>query len=325
MIYAHIGICKYNKITPNYSKSVQEVYTEFWRGMLLEEPGGINLLTCVGDTSSTKNRYRNNPSIWDIIWGTPQSGYDLPPWVPDFQAKIEPPSLTERYCSVPGFSDSAFSVSVNLPERAFRVCSHSNLLTLYGFHFDTASAMSECTRKITNDHSILQLLSLMLSMLENGSLAYPSTEEKINAIWKTMAILTEAVGDKAQYPVAESSRERFASWMLYSLALPRAIGKYNKRIASQNAALEKLHDLDKSGLIPSHADVKSEAEAFREAQVARINALRKGREVTVPAYSSTKLEAISFGVTALNHMRLFRTEGFYVGKGPQSMQAGDEI
>jgi hypothetical protein len=113
--------------------------------------------------------------------------------------------------------------------------------------------------------------------------------------------------------------------MLYTLMLPRAIGKHNKCIASQNAVLEKLYGLDRSGLIQSLAKVKSEAKAFRQFQVSRMNKLRNGSGEALPAYSPTNMAAISFGVLGLRHMRLFRTEGSYVGKGPQSIQTGDEI
>ena len=133
ILYAHRGICeKGHLLKPDYSKPVAQVYTEFWREVL-ERIRDTNFLTYVEDGSCSENRGKTCQSFIQMVLqvvsslirslrGLPWSKTrPLPSWVPDFQVKLEPDSLTAHYCTIPREGSAVplegFDVSKGAPPK----------------------------------------------------------------------------------------------------------------------------------------------------------------------------------------------------------------
>src|SRR2546430_19710 len=96
--------------------------------------------------------------------------------------------------------------------------------------------------------------------------------------------------------------------------------------ACHDSILQELQQFDTSGLIPSSEDVESHARELRHL-LGRLEASKGKASLAFTPNTSgfVDLAATTFGDMALTCMRLFRTKDCYVGKGPQSVQVGDEI
>lgn len=333
MLYAHMGVCNYTRIVPDYKKPLGQVYMDLWADILERVPTSVNFLTCVEDASCSVNRSTSvalfeasvpkKTEPWEIPLPIP-----LPSWVPDFQARLEPASLTQHYYT------NCFSASRDLEEIPCSIDHLDNHLILHGFHFDTVARTSESGQELMQNNSIMRILLLMVEIYAHHGTLYPTNEHPFEAIWKTMAILTDIAGiEDIDYPPPLSTRQTFANWLLYILALPRALpGKRNENQAAQEHILNA--DLDTTGLIPSLEAVKLEAEALRLYLLAKVHRKEAGHTTgdDLPltfqptGEGHVGMAASSFGDCALRRMRLFRTKkGYFVGKGPQSMEVGDEI
>lgn len=335
MLYAHMGVCNYDRIVPDYKKPLGQVYMEFWADVLERVPTSINFLTCVEDASCSVNRSRYTAYSGDLIQEDQKSRKILlPSWVPDFQARLEPGSLTQHYYT------NCFFASCELEEIPLSINHAENCLILHGFLFDTVARISESGQELRQDNSIMGIAILMEELCTYHGIAYPTNEHPFEAVWKTMAILTDIAGEKdTDYPPPLSTRQTFADWLLYIIASPRVLtGKRNEN----QKALEHIlsTNVDSTDLVPSLEAVKLAAEALRLYLLAKVH--RKGSHGTLLAGRKSGddlqltfqptgeghvgLAASSFGDRALNRMRLFRTkEGHFIGKGPQSVEVGDEI
>ncbi|KAH7344361.1 hypothetical protein BKA66DRAFT_478833 [Pyrenochaeta sp. MPI-SDFR-AT-0127] len=335
MLYAHMGVCNYNRIVPDYKKPLGQVYTEFWADVLERVPTSINFLTCVEDTSCSVNRSKSATCSEDLVQEiTAPKKIPLPSWVPDFQARLEPASLTQHY-----YSD-CFLAPGNLEEIPLRIDKIENHLILHGFLFDTVARISESGQELIQNNSIMRIALLMEDVYNHYGTSYPTNEHPFEAIWKTMAILTDITGEKdIDYPPSLSIRKTFADWLLYILASPRVLqGKRNEN----EKALEHILNagFDTTDLIPSLGTVKLEAEALRlylhaktrrkESQGTLLAGRKFGDDLQLTFQPTgdghVGMAASSFGDRALKRMRLFRTkERYFIGKGLQSVEVGDEI
>jgi hypothetical protein len=251
----------------------------------------------------------------------------LPSWVPDFQAKLEPPSLIYHYYS------GCFSASAGLPITNWTICPLSRHLTIHGFVFDTVEETTECGAELEKMHCITRLLKTMLSLIEKHGSAYPSEEHPFEAVWKTMAVLTSSSGEEnVDYPPAESVRNTFRLWLLYIIALPSALpSKGNVKNRRQESLIKDIYERDTTGLIPSPEDIRLEAETLRQFLLAKGRLWSSHGDHFPLTFKPTGqghvgMAAAVFGDIALNRMRLFRTkERALIGKGPQSLRVGDEI
>jgi hypothetical protein len=259
---------------------------------------------------------------------------NLPSWVPDFHARLEPLSLTQHY-----YTD-CFSASKDMEAIPLSIDSISNYLTVHGFIFDTVACTSESGHELMQTNSIVRILLIIMEVCAHYGTAYPTGDHPFEALWKTMAILTDTTGEKdLAYPPPPAIRQTFADWILYVLALPRALpGKQNLHQSAQDNILSI--NLDSAGLLPHLETVKLEAEALRLYLSAKAH--RNGVQSTLLAGQKSGddlpltfkptgdghpgMAAASFGDTGLMRMRLYRTkENYYIGKGPQSVEVGDEI
>jgi hypothetical protein len=336
VLYAHIGVCNYDRIVPDYKKPVAQVYTEFWIDVLERVPTSLDFLTCVEDSSGSVN-CRKLTALKKVT-----EEMDLPSWVPDFKAKCEPESLTQHY-----YTD-CFSASAGIQETRHSICHINYHLALHGFIFDTIAETTESGAELQQHNSTVRILSLMILLLFKHGENYPTNEHPFEAVWKTMAILTDIKGERdTDYPPPLSARESFRNWLLYILTLPRALPTTrNAQNESQDPLVNILHSLDTSKLVPSLWDVKLEAEAHRLFLHARVEHGRA--RLKTPAGPAAKIQsrsdedlaltfkatnkghlgmaASSFGDVALKKMRLFLTqEESFIGKGPQSMRVGDKV
>ena len=177
MLYAHIGVCNYDRIVPRYEKPVEQVYTEFWIDVLERVPTSLDFLTCVEDSSGSVNR-RKSTALRERSDGeeTVTEHMDLPSWVPDFQAKCEPDSLTQHY-----YTD-CFSASAGIQEARHSICHINYHLTLHGFILDTVAETTESGAELKQHNSIVRILSIMIFLLFKHGENYSTNEHPFEAV-----------------------------------------------------------------------------------------------------------------------------------------------
>jgi hypothetical protein len=229
-IYAHLGVCKYEVegFTPDYGKSIRDVYTEFW-WEILKRTAHVRLLTYVEDASCSSTRKHGGfPYIGTLRRWFPGERDGLPSWVPDFNVTLEPKSITEHYAKL--FNASAgLTADSALSMRCERLC-------LSGYHFDSIVEVGECGEEIVSLKSIMRTLTLITKLPQK----YHTGENRLDVIWKTMAILADFEGE---YPVPASTESTFTRWLLHTLAASKTLGMksmFKRWLLRMQAASEAL-------------------------------------------------------------------------------------
>ncbi|KAK3314588.1 heterokaryon incompatibility protein-domain-containing protein [Apodospora peruviana] len=284
-LYAMIGICGFDRLAGwGYDRPFEELYQYFWFDAL-SRTKEVNFLTFVEDVSARSNRSR---MAKDDAEG-PGRFYDakLPSWVPDLRASLEPDSLWACFEHRDDFNISRGlpgrrSRSEGEPVHGMRVDEAKKRLKLDGYLFDTIQSGAQ---------SASEMLEMTKQILSDPDSEEDSHQGALDALWKSMALLTSPEVDQA-FPVTDSMALTARRWLLRQLR------------GGEEASLESLRSevrrLDRNNLVfPSESSRQS-----------------------FPRLGIHDDAAVSWGMKG---MKLFRTRDHWVGKGTGSLQAGDEL
>jgi hypothetical protein len=350
MLYAHMGVCRYDKLTVSYDKPVSQVYTEFWSEILTRTPvAPLGMLTFIEDRTQSRHRgvkemwkrsgKNNNPRV--VNWGEAS----LPSWVPDLHVPLEPKSLTKYY------SEQAFAAAGRLqfePELCkVEIKLLTNELSLRGWRLDVVKEVSETTADF-HPPPALKAVPRLLSILHNHITAeqspyrhsgHPGLNTKLDALLATMEAMFEVPDEDVNWPLMNPREtthlthdwllHRFASWMEQDEAAEAAEAAnslfapldriHHSSVGADSTYIEDRHRLAR--IIPTASQIKSYA-------------AQRARFFTSGATTDTSLadpgvfvglRASTFGHTSLQHRRIFLTTLGWLGKGPRSVAPGDEV
>jgi len=286
-LFAMMGICGYERLeTWEYSRPFEELYLHFWSDVM-RRTKDVNFLTYVEDAAAHRCRPRMSKDPDD-------GGYyaaKIPSWVPDLRAPLEPASMVAFY----GVCEW-MNVSKGLPSRKDRDETESvsgmvvdeveGRLRLDGYLFDTIQ---------TSAQSPAQILQMLRDILKDPSTDEDSHEGAIDAVWHSIAVLSKCDVDTNQ-PVTPEMAAQSHSWFLH-----------NPDFAPQCSVLEMCQ---KKGLL-------EEVQALDTANLVFPPQGRMYRRLGIQ--DSTVLD------WAMKRLRLFRTKDHWIGKGPESLKAGDEV
>jgi hypothetical protein len=290
-IYAHVGICGYDKLKD----------WDYKRPFCLRD---VNLLTFIEDPAARNNR--------------PKMSYDfrgeyvppLPSWVPDLRVSLLPRSMWSAY-----IDDKSFNISNGLAEQGeqtgsglttcFAVDRDLSRLMLHGYLFDTIRQFGESQEELDRQHSIPGMLELIITLLEESTTPYNSPEDIFDALWSAISIMGPC--PHGLFPVPQDQKKCAQDWLLHTILVrSKTDHVQNDSTQKQDHLREQLHEilgrykgLDTEEYFPSRATCKEFIDANRD---------------FVPG-----------GDLALCRRRLFRSRDNWIGKGPQSMQVGDGI
>lgn len=300
-IYAHIGICEYDKLEGwGYEKPFWELYTHFWSD-IMDRTKEVNFLTFIEDASARMNR--------------PKMSYDklgksvpaLPSWVPDLRASLEPGSMWDAYRD-----NELFNISKGLAGKREEADETINdlavdrdlcCLKLRGFSFDTIEQFGESTDDIEHQQSMPYILELIIDILSEPSRPYDSLKEVFDAIWSSISILADT-DPSPSFPVTPDRMRRARDWFLHKLAHSSIQNVHNIYAQKQDQLLGRLREL--------------------LGRLGEVDLARPFQSLGIEQYTAG-MKARAAGDFGLRRMRLFRTWGNWIGKGPQSMRVGDEI
>jgi hypothetical protein len=167
MLYAHLGVCRYERLPVTYEKPVTQVYTEFWAEVLLRGPTTLNFLACVEDR--TQGEHRNVVENWKrpddadqrklVDWGEAT----LPSWVPDFHVPLEPRSLTWIHDAASFTPAGPFQFDPTLSKLDIKLL--DNTLALRGWRLDIIDDVSESGDELHEIRKIPMLLNVLYKAL----------------------------------------------------------------------------------------------------------------------------------------------------------------
>jgi len=285
-LYAMVGLCGFRRLEDwDYSRPFKELYVHFWCDVL-RRTKDVNYLTYVEDAAARRYRPRMSRD--------PDGGsYDaeLPSWVPDLRAPLEPTSMWAFYgpCEWMNISKGLperKNIGENEPIHGIVVDEGRGRLKLDGYLLDTIQASAQ---------SPTEILQLIRDILKD-----PWTEEDphggaLDAIWYSMTFLTKRDVDASQ-GITEDMAVKSHSWLLHDRDFAPDCSILE--MLEKKKLLEEVQELDTKNLV-----FPSPGQTYRPL----------GMHNTA---------AVAWG---MKRLRLFRTREHWIGKGPESLQVGDEV
>ncbi|KAK0742918.1 heterokaryon incompatibility protein-domain-containing protein [Schizothecium vesticola] len=274
-LYAMTGICGFDRLASwDYGRPFEELYLHFWCDCL-SRTNEVNLLTFVEGVSARASRPRMSKD--------PEGGiYEakIPSWVPDLRASLEPDSLWAYFEHCDNFNISKGLVERSArpdgePGHGMRVDEENGRLMLSGYLLDIIQSSAQ---------SAFEILDMVKHILSNPNGEEHSHQGAVEALWKSMALLTSRNVDQ-EFPVSDVMALAARRWLL--------------QLSSGAASLRSdVQRLDANSIVfPS-----------------------KGQNL--PRSGTHEEAALTWGMRG---MKLFHTKDNWVGKGPESLQARDEL
>jgi hypothetical protein len=282
-------------LVPNYNLSVQDVYTEAAKSLLLSH-GNLSLLSHVQDPSLTKIP-------------------NLPSWVPDWSVNLDPYPLRFRG---PGYWRACGNLLWN-----------ANTFSLANGHLDTQGYMLgfvNQTSLLLDEHpdpsaSWLSIVKLALSL----DLPYPnsakklSTPSRIEILWRTLTTNTY----NKTYPAPPKTGALFLDYVL-NLQIHNRLMPW-----SSKDHFQPHHSPISDSIYPEWSTLlrlePSQSlyswDNYRERLTAVVESIFDG------SYSPIHLAQLQheFDQSGGKRRRLFRTNSNFLGTGPISLRKDDEV
>lgn len=282
-------------LVPNYNLSVQEVYTEAARALLLSY-GNLSLLSHVEDPS--QRRISN-----------------LPSWVPDYSVKLDPYPLRYRG---PSFWRAAGNLAWE--PNVFSIANGE--LDVQGYQLDTVDHTSVLqTESVDPSAFWASIVKLALSL----DLPYPNPSKtkkkpgRVEVLWRT---LTTDIYNKI-YPAPSRTGALFIDYIL-NLQI-----RYRLTPWSSSDEFQPHHTPLSDSIYPEWRTLfelePSESpyclNKYRARLATMVESMFNG------TYSPIGLAQLQheFDQSGGRRRRVFKTRGGYLGTGARSLQAGDEV
>ncbi|KAI4288281.1 MAG: hypothetical protein L6R35_002457 [Caloplaca aegaea] len=284
----------YSLMSPDYTKTVPQVYAEATEYILRNSPS-LLALSLVGDKV-----YKRVP--------------DLPSWVPDY-------SLT--WVSNAGFQKNKLYSASRDSAPQWRILNRGKILALTASRIDTISHLGESKYEITRGARGEQLLHIITGMKDR----YVNGQNKLEALWRTLIEDSDyEMGsryNKDGCPAPTSLAVAFKAFLLYHAALwvlkARKIETPGDRSHPSDAILAVLEDMsrdDATKLVPRTEEIHQ----------LLTRPERKGTSMNDIFYKRTEAYRSYWDAFCrVPEGRFFRTQGGLMGMGPQSLQVDDSI
>ena len=313
MVYAALG-CSYRQIqeyvSPNYAKSIAEVYTECSWAILRCIPN-LWLMSAVEDASIRKTEH-------------------IPSWVPDFSVPLIPTPLhTLLEDSATKYRASGtWTRIIHIPQ------SIDLALTISGAQFKCIVDVGETYENLLTAKAQYTSLDRLIPKLR-----YPERtgESNIEALWRTL------IGDnlQGQFPARAQASTLFRMWISWQVAYLLHVdgGSANTMLdlvlpsgyQGEMIAQKKLHRRATENTLKMFDVLKREditdilppPEEIRDCEP-KVSAFLRDPTVTFPDHSRARIYQLQMS-KVLRGRRVIRAEDGYLGLAPRSTQPGDEI
>ncbi|KAK4118773.1 hypothetical protein N657DRAFT_650963 [Parathielavia appendiculata] len=320
-IYAHLGLCQREQLAKwRFSKSFDKLYLRFWCEVM-QRTKEVNFLTFVEDAASRSQRPRMRRDGEKVK--------ELPSWVPDLRCRLEPPSMWDYFQSV-----ECFNVSRGLEaSKGLEVFEKQRRMRVWGYRFDRVKRCGETSTEAAERYSLPGIVAMLGAIATSPETPYGSQENAFDAIWTSIAILTDSETDPS-FPIPESHKERAMLWLYDAMAAGKVFRKTNTYTQEQERLFHEFVDVGGRELL---SNVNQYAQAHRNHLAGMVARVRSPSAAGVdaseplpalnqqPGTGHIGMAAVAVGGYGLRRMRLFMTEEGWVGKGPESMEHGDEI
>ncbi|PSN66868.1 hypothetical protein BS50DRAFT_600482 [Corynespora cassiicola Philippines] len=283
-------------LTPNYNKSVQQVYTEA-ACALLTTYKNLSLLSHVQDISSTRVR-------------------GLPSWVPDYSAQLDPYPLRFRG---PGFWKAAGGPRWDINQSSME----DGELDVQGYQLDiidqTSVLQNESADPSASWASIVKLALWLQLPYPNPAKKKDYNPSRMEVLWRT---LTTDTYNKT-YPAPSSTGELFIDYIL-NLQIRHRLTPW-----SSADEFQPHHSPLSDSIYPEWNTLLDLEPPTSPYSLARYKK-RLGTVVESMfngTYSPIGLAQLQheFDQSGGRRRRLFSTRLDYLGTGPRSLQEGDEV
>jgi hypothetical protein len=321
-IFAFLGVADkeqqpftgaHNYITPDYGNTVQKVFSDTSRSILLSY-SNLTLLSHVQDASSTKIP-------------------ELPSWTPDYSVALWPYPLRFR-------GSHEWSAAGNLQWNPNIKLLEKGCLEAQGFLVDTVDAISLLPSDITRE----------AGAYDKSRQRNPSSTSQSTAAWASVVSLAMSTSprytqtNKRGAPVTRFEalwRTLIANTYLHKRPAPSLVGQHfidyilNLQIRQRltpwpkHLDFQPHHDFTSEAVDPSWRslfvnepeDSKYGLQSYRQRFTEIMERLFEG------TYSPMGLAPLQHEIEASsgNVRRLFKTSGQLMGIGPKSIQVGDEV
>jgi Heterokaryon incompatibility protein (HET) len=228
---------------------------------------------------------------------------DLPSWVIDYSSiNASKPILEFGKGQATHFDASLTSELPLFPRRI-----EGSKLTLVGAKFDHISAVSPVTFNQLLDESCH--LEEFLSFVANLPNRYLDGRSRTEVLWRAMMMDSEETAQSINHPPASIFARRFQSWMIDRIGLwvADAVHKGMEVGAASKSARQFFAQLYPDPKIEVPEEIQRDAEAFTLYHRKRMLPFVRSIEAKVSG------------------RRLFQTRNKFVGMGPHSIQADDQV
>ncbi|KAN0071429.1 Heterokaryon incompatibility protein (HET) domain containing protein [Elaphomyces granulatus] len=301
-VYAVFGMLKTQLFPVNYRIEVEEVYKRASL-VIIREMGDLNVLSLVEDSSARRHNA-------------------LPSWVPDYSvtALAEPLSGNPRAKAGKKRWKASDGLKWEIPEET---ASSRSLLSVRGVQFGSITEFASTEAGIVDHHQIGSLLSILRNFLEQQ---HPSSggRRPIDAFWRTLIKDTfrgQPAGREAPrgFPMFFSDHIAYLKFDIERIQNSDDSNvdrkKLNKLTSLHTETEELISVLSTKGIndiIPTRADIQELEDKVPNG---------------VPSDDEREINYVSHSLfeEAYRGRRLFRTDGNYLGIGPESLQKGDQV
>ena len=296
-----LGNCHCPEITPDYSRSVPQVFTEATRAML-QSNQNLSLLSIAGLV--------RNPNI-----------PDLPSWVPNYTLPLDhaPVSRWAKFNVHTDSDETSTLFSLTSPHGAERV------LGLRAARWDTVRDVGAEVQSVRSDGLSLSFTS-WTNLITRLPVIYHNGQNRVEALWRTLIAYNRENGPANSTDLRPAFHDAILWWMLKHIADVIRNDPENNSWRSEGvdapalatvADLATLADSDPDGTIPTLSDWKEYWAWWMK--------VSKGGEQSSsdPFYRAQPLmQALNNNICS---RRLIVTANGYLGLGPEQIQAGDSI
>lgn len=338
-IFAHVGICQRTELAKwDYSEPFEELYVHFW-SEIMQRVKEVNFLAFVEDASARKNRPRSSCDGKRVV--------ELPSWVPDLRCCLDPPSLWDSFQFNPDFNVSK-GLEARFPKgkhvgsiNGLAVDKPQRQLRMWGYRFDVVAGCGETSAEAREQKAIPRIVALLRDIARTiETTPYGSQSGADDGMSASLAIAADDTGSDPSFPVSKELKEHATRWLFHNLAHSRIFGDDNAYIQEQDLLLRQFPDdqVEKlQFLLDQYAEdhrvyLRSVTTQFLSESSAgspEISYEPFSAPASVfsqqPRHGSIGMAAMVVGDWGLHRRRLFRTDEGWVGKGPESMMAGDEV
>ncbi|KAK3328228.1 heterokaryon incompatibility protein-domain-containing protein [Cercophora scortea] len=327
-VYAFLGLADRNTFTsqptatttaeaptikPDYSLPVHQVYTSVTTSLMLSQ-GDLRLLSHVQDASLTKIP-------------------DLPSWVPDYSVVLDPyPLLFRGKCNWSAAGHQTWTPPT--AEVAAQMMERDGLLPVTGYMIDTITHAAAMPDEVADSPAywagivdtaagLADYYPFRSTVTPNNPARQAPPQSRIEALWRTLVANSYA----RTHPAPTTCGTLFIDYVLNMQARQALSGTPTS--ASDFLPHHQHHRHQTDSLVPAwHRLLDAEPEgspygrALYRARIACV--VERMFQGTYEPIELAQLQH-ELDVASGRMRRVFRTEGGYLGTGPRSLKAGDEV